>query len=290
MVERVSIVYFSGTGSTAKAAECFKTAFGRRRINVSCHEIFRSALRPDGKTGADMLVALFPVHALNAPLPVYEWLDGAAHVDNIPAAVISVSGGGEMTPNRACRLATIKCLQKKGYNVIHDSMLVMPSNILIRTADSLSARLLEALPLRVERLVDELLAGEKRRGRPDFLNRLLSRFGELEKVGAPWVGAAIKANAGCTGCGWCETNCPCGNIAMKAGRPEFRKSCVLCMRCMYGCPRKALRPGIFKSFFLKDGFDLKVMESVTAASENEVKRLAPGVLWKGLREYLQGKR
>jgi len=53
---------------------------------------------------------------------------------------------------------------------------------------------------------------------------------------------------------------------MKDGRPVFGKKCVLCTRCMYGCPQKSLEPAFFKSFLLKDGFSISDLEKKLAVT------------------------
>ncbi len=75
-----------------------------------------------------MLLLLFSVHAFNAPDAVYKWIDGLDTVKHISAAVISVSGAGDVCPNTACRVSSIKRLTKKGYHVLYERMIVMPSN------------------------------------------------------------------------------------------------------------------------------------------------------------------
>jgi hypothetical protein len=106
---------------------------------------------------------------------VYEWIDSLPENKNspVPAAVISVSGGGEITPNTACRVSSIRKLEKKNCTVVYEKMVVMPSNWVIKTNDELAFRLLEILPSKVEHIADDLLAGMVRRTRPKFIDLIL---------------------------------------------------------------------------------------------------------------------
>jgi len=218
---------------------------------------------------------------------VYKWIERLAHVENIPAVVVSVSGGGEISPNTAWRAMVIKRLERKGYKVIYEDMLVMPSNIAIPTEEQLAKMLLEVLPEKVKRIVDDVENGIIRRTMPSFIDRVFSPIGKMEKYGARFFGKHIKVSDDCNGCGWCVNNCPAGNILLNSGRPEFAKSCHMCMSCIYGCPNKAIKPGIGKFIVLKQGYDFKTLEILPKIEEEvDVNKLAKGFLWSGVRKYL----
>lgn len=286
-INKVKIAYFSGTGSTSRVADTLENELTGRGISVTKLEIRAGNLPFDNKE--DLLILLYSVHAFNAPGIVYEWIDSLTDDKDRPvsAAVISVSGGGEITPNTACRLSSIRKLEKKNYTVVYEKMVVMPSNWVVKTDDGLAIRLLEILPSKIERIADDLLAGIVRRTRPRFVDRIFSRVGEMEKAGAKFFGQKIRVNQNCDGCGWCSKKCPADNISMSNNIPIFGKECFLCLRCIYGCPNKALTAGIFKFIILKDGYDLKDIEKrMKGIKPAPVECLAKGYLWKGIREYL----
>ncbi|MCX7922911.1 MAG: EFR1 family ferrodoxin [Clostridia bacterium] len=281
----VKIVYFSGTGSTARVADCFEKAFRDRGIEVLKSEL-RAGQKPSNEK-EDLLIVLYAVHACNAPEPIYEWINSISNVVKTPAVVISVSGGGEVTPNTACRVGCIKRLQKKGYDVVYEKMIVMPSNWIVPTIEALAVKLLEVLPLKVESIVNDLLCGVIHRTKPNLLNRVLSQMGELEKIGARLFGKQIRVSKVCNACGWCERSCPRGNIKLENGIPAFGKGCVLCLKCIYGCPNRALKSGALSFVVIKDGYNLKTLEKRIPSTETiNVEELAKGYLWKGIREYL----
>jgi Fe-S-cluster-containing hydrogenase components 2 len=221
----------------------------------------------------DLLFLLYPVHASNAPAGVYQWLHQLTAVDKIPAVVISVSGGGEVSPNTACRIHSIHELEKKGYEVIYDHMLVMPSNLFIPTPRSLAVMLLEILPKKVNQISEDVMSGIRQRTTPLWYDRLFSLIFEIEKTGARQWGRGIKVSSACDGCGWCAKNCPSGNITMVNGLPHFNVSCQLCMGCIYGCHTQALLPGAFKFFFLKEGFNLKaILKEVPLSGDVDIEK------------------
>jgi len=74
---------------------------------------------------------------------------------------------------------------------------------------------------------------------------------------------------------------------MVDARPRFDGKCHMCLKCIYNCQAKALRPGILKSIVLKDGYDL--MEMRKELSTDEIKQsieMAKGIAWAGVRKYL----
>lgn len=284
--DKVKIAYFSGTGSTARAAATLEKELIDRGLSVIKSEIRAGNTLSDDKE--DLLILLFAVHAFNAPGAVYKWIDSLPENNrSVPAAVISISGGGEMTPNTACRVSSIRKLEKKNYMVVYEKMMVMPSNWVVKTDDGLAIRLLEILPLKVKRIADDLLEGVVRRTRPKLIDRIFSKIGETEKKGARFFGQKIRVNRNCNGCGWCAKKCPANNIKMSNNRPIFGRECFLCLRCIYGCPNNALEAGIFKFIVLKEGYNLKDIEKkMKGIKPAQVENLAKGYLWKGVREYL----
>ncbi len=282
----VNIVCFTGTGSTGYIADCIEEAF--RKHSIMTHKTVLNSRTGNTTFDADTLVILFPVYAMNAPLPVSEWIESTERVNGKQAIVISVSGGGEVTPNTACRVDTIKKLARKGYKVIYEKMLVMPSNWIVPVKDEIAIMLLRAAPIRVEKIVQDIISGTEYKTKPKTIDRLLSVLGRLEKKATKYFGRKIKVKDTCSGCGWCANNCPRCNITMKDGKPVFGGKCVVCLKCLYGCPQKALEPGCMKFVVIKEGYDykgvLRRMQGVTDINIDE--HLKKGWLWDGVRKYL----
>jgi len=256
-IKSVTVAYFTGTGGTRKAAMYFAESCRNRGLSVEVIQI-RAGSKVPAK--ADMLVLFYAVYAFSSPGPVYPWIASLSDGDGAPAAVISVSGGGEESPNTACRAGALRRLRRKGYSVQYEDMLIMPSNAIAPTAMAISIELLRILPDKVDLIAEHILAGHFRRTKPKFFDRVFSIGGRMEIYGARLFGRHIRVSDSCNGCAWCAIGCPTGNITMNDGRPVFGRKCVLCTRCMYGCPQKSLAPAFFQSFLLKEGFSMSEFE------------------------------
>lgn len=281
----VNLVYFSGTGGTARVADAFEKALLNRSITVQRAEI-KGKIQP--VVPGDFLVLLFPVYAFNAPKPIEEWIEQAPLGYGKPVVVISVSGGGEISPNTACRVATIRRLERKGYDIVYEKMFVMPSNFLIGYDDSLCAMVLHAAPMIAEKIVANIMAGVRHRTVPYGIDRIASKLGVLEKVGGKIFGKRLKVNENCVDCGWCVANCPRENIIRTDGKSAFGSDCVLCLRCVYGCPQNAIEPGIGKFMVVSGGYNLNKIESRTlyATVYPKISHVAKDLSLRGVKEYL----
>ena len=282
------VICFSGTGGTRRAAATLAQALTARGCAATLTELDN---RPLPTMRAELLVLLYPVYAANAPQPIMEFLAALPKTAGRTAAVISVSGGGEVFPNNACRVDVIHRLQKKGYAVPYEAMLVMPPNFLYACTDEACTLLLRETARRAERIAEALLTGERRRTRLHPLDRLISLICRAEWIGSRFFGKRLHANEQCIHCGWCASHCPRGNITMKDSVPAFDDRCVLCLRCVYGCPERAIQPGMLKGVVLKDGFDLAGIEKRMAGRTEfpPIKKIAPGMMLDGVRKYLENR-
>lgn len=256
--KKIEILYFSGTGGTKRAADAFVQEFAKQGLSVSCNEIHSKKLY--SPQPHDMLLLLYPVYAMNAPRPVYEFIDRLPIAEKKLAVVVSVSGGGEIIPNTASRLHCISRLQKKGYRIAYEQMLIMPANCILPTPRELSLMLLKVLPDKVADIVDDLLSGIVRRTKPYLIDRMISNLTEVQKEGAKLYGKNIMVSSSCNGCGLCAKECPTCNIKLVDGKPIYNYRCCLCLRCIYQCPKKALQPRIGRKFILDGGFSLSELE------------------------------
>lgn len=289
MISTVKIVFFSGTGCTARSADALKDSLERLNVEVSVREL-RGPQKNTPQINADLLVIMYPVYAFDAPLPIYEYVDLLGCSDGQSAAIVPVSGGGDITPNRACRLGIRKRLEQKGFAVVYESMIVMPCNVMVYTPESVAEALLHMLPSKCDEIAQDLIQGITRSSKIPFVDKLFSKIGDLERGywGRIRFSEKLTVDDTCISCGLCARLCPRENIDIIDGIPCFRNDCVMCLHCIYGCPNNAISTGYGAFLVLKKGFSLESYdcERVHDHDKGEFDDLLKGVLWKGVRQYL----
>jgi len=288
--DKIHIVYFSGTGGTALAAKTLHDEFIARGVDARASEIFQNDM-PHLQAN-EMLILMYPVYAADAPSPIFKWIASLEKSHGF-ATVIAVSGGGDISPNTACRVKPVKRLERKGVSVIGEYMICMPSNFILPTPNELAVKMIRILPKKCSIIADEIILKRPNRKKALLIDRIMLVFFETEKLGSKIFGKTLKADDKCNSCKLCAKICPRANINMADGRPKFGWQCVLCMRCVYSCPQKAIKAHlpILKNAVFKEGFDLKSIKNRAEndlLQDNEDKNL--GGLWKGVAKYLADKR
>ena len=287
MEKRINIVYFSGTGGTERAAKCFDSEFKAKSYETKLLHLTGTAYF--GYNEEAPLLLLFPVYEMNAPAHVYDWLNSIKPVDNVPAMIISVSGGGETTPNLSCRKEAIEILEGKGYTVTYENMLIMPLNVFFQLNLRISKLIIEALPVKVKVFAEEIDRGVSRRTTPKAFNKLLTQYGRREGLKVRNCGKSFIISDSCISCGWCAENCPTGNISISDKKPCFADKCNLCLSCIYGCPKKAITPTKNKFAVIRQGYCLNKLDEQPAISSEEAKELTKGWFYGNFRKYLNDK-
>lgn len=293
---KVLVAYFSGTGGVKRVANAFEEILVKKNCEVIMHSMDISEFNNykdkynDIVKELHLIIVLYAVYAFGAPKPVDTWVENLPQANKLPVIVISVSGGGEIWPNTSCRVATIKGIEKKGYDVVYEKMMAMPANMLCKVNDDLVMHLINAIPINVNKILDDVFKGKRRRSRFKISTRILTPLTNVEKNSSRKFSKELIAEEGCTGCGWCSTNCPMGNIEFKDNKPRFNDNCIICLRCYYGCPNKAIHNEKAKGILFKEGFDIKKVEKRMEGIElKPIKECCKGFAWIGVKKYLLGK-
>lgn len=291
-ISAVQLTYFSGTGGTRRVAEAFERELLKRELAVSMNDLTSHDGQESQTEERDtaLYILIFPVYAFDAPMPVIHWIrDLGSEMRGKKAAVISVSGGGEVWPNTGCRNRSCKELEAKGLSVIYDGMMCMPANMLMQVDDHLAMRLISVIPEKVNCMLDDILSGTVRRThyRKGPLRKYLTK---LENEGAYKFAQGLTVTDNCKSCGWCVKNCPTANIEIPGEgiKPQFLDRCTVCLRCIYGCPFHAIKTKT--SVVFRSGFDLNALEQrMEGVALAPVASCCPGIMLKGVKKYLMNK-
>jgi ferredoxin len=276
-MENIRIDYYTGTGGSELVAGLLADKLKNKNLNIEVNRIYRANINKVEKIAIDYYILIFPVHSFNAPKPIYEWVEHLAG-NHCKTAVISVSGGGNVITNSACRCKTVKRLKKSNFNVIYEEMVRMPNNWVKAPKEKKYTRILSKLPNKIDEIVQTVISEKRKKKIIYWIDYLISALGEAEKKGTHKFGKGIKVLETCTGCGLCAKNCCSSNISMESqalsdtpAEPKFDDRCDMCFGCIYNCPQKALQPTYGAFQIDKNGYDLQLMCQNSILSQEELK-------------------
>lgn len=238
-MKQVCILYFSGTGMTKHLVDCLQSAFADAGVGTTSLPLEREDPRHLGLFSFDAVVLAFPVHAFNAPQLVVRFARQLPLAQRFKAFVVCTAG--ENSPINSAASGTLRrVLRQRGYRVLYDALVPLPSNFGVRHSDEEARRLLEEANDRAQDIVQAVTTGRGALQHPGPAARAAAALGKAEWPGAHLAGQLFFAGDGCTRCGRCAARCPTHNITQGAEGITFGRQCCLCLRCVYGCPVDAI--------------------------------------------------
>ncbi len=224
-MKKVCIFVFSGTGMTRYVVDKITQELEALDVAVDCYPIETAQIERIPLGAYDLLGIAYPVHAFNAPQIVINF------AKQLPAAaacnVFLISTAGENNP------------------VNYSS-----SNFAVKYDEPTAAKYLATATAETPQIAHDIATGafDKRDG--SILSKGMNLIGRAEWFGCVFIGKLFYADQQCNHCGLCAKSCPNQNI-VNGARLHFKWHCGLCMRCLYICPRHAIRvhqPFTFISF------------------------------------------
>jgi ferredoxin len=264
-----TILHFTGTGNTRRAAEIIAERLQAAGWDVVVHELRKDTALPQQPEDGRLLVLSFPVLGLGMPAFVRTQLRGlrgrpaganAASncAERPPAAVFATWGGA---PSAALWQAE-RFLRGKGFAVIAAGGAAYPFNWtqfvqppdasgtaeMLAEGDAGAAAFAELL-LQARRAAP-MTAASPRAATPVLLLELAVYF-LFSTIGRYGLAGLFTADERCTACGICTKGCPVGVLALRgkgsARRPSWRMGCQSCNRCINSCPRNAIQGSAFRA-------------------------------------------
>ena len=260
---RVILYVFSGTGNTLKVAELYKKYLGDVDIYRVTAQNTEEAPSPEGY---DLVGIGYPIHAFVAPEPIREFCKRLPAVDKKPTFIFKSSGEG-VHINDCSSQKIIKILLKKGYDVTCERHIVMPYNMIYRHRDEMAKQMWIYAQALVDLHCRELEEGVREKVKRHKISRpFVEVVGWIERHFAHLHGGLFKVNRKkCVNCGRCVRVCPMKNITLtEKGKYKFGHKCCLCMGCSFGCPKDAVKVGLFKYWKVNGDYHVEQL----AADEN----------------------
>ncbi|MBD5131061.1 MAG: 4Fe-4S ferredoxin [Clostridiales bacterium] len=252
-MNKILIYYFSGTGNTKKIADEYKSALEARECDVTLRAL--SYCEKPETTDAnefDRIGIGYPIHGFNAPKIILDLCKALPKRDRkkpFKPVFIFKTSGEPVRMSDVSSLKTIKLLNRRGYAVINEYQYVMPYNIIFRHTDEQAYKMWQTAQPLVRADVNEILRETPHLPKKMFMGGFLAWIIRAEHWGAKIIGRGFKANKNCVNCGLCVKNCPAANIKIKKnGKLKFGGQCMICMRCVFKCPKDGINAGLLKGW------------------------------------------
>lgn len=265
---KVILYVFSGTGNTLNVAGLYKKYFEEQNedVTVDIYRVSKKSGELPSPDGYDLVGVGYPIHGFSAPEPTIKLCKALPAVDNKRTFFFKTSGEG-LHLNDCSSQKCIKILKKKGYDVVMERHVVMPYNMIYRHKDEMAKQMWIYAHALVDLHCRELIADKREKVKRAFIKAMwVAPVRFLEQKFAHLHGPAFKVNKKkCIGCNKCINVCPQNNITIKDGKYKFGNKCVLCMGCSFGCPKDAIKVGIFGAWKVNGNYrveELKKDESI----------------------------
>jgi ferredoxin len=250
-----AIIYvFSGTYHTLKTADMLKAHLEAGHVPAAVHEVRQPLGRIPAPQPGDIVGFGYPVHAFNAPQLFLRFVRSLPPAQHNRAFIFKTSGE-PFHINDASSYKLYRMLLRKGYDVVLETHLLMPYNILRRYPDGLVKQMTLYSDAQCRLLALRLLNGERDTLRYALCHRLASVIFRIEWFGAWFNGMFYSVDLKkCTKCQKCVRSCPADNISCDGDRFRFARKCTMCMRCAMYCPVNAVNIGLLQLWKVNGGY------------------------------------
>ncbi len=194
------------------------------------------------------LIIMSSIHAFRVPSFLKK------KINNIKSISFINVGCNTSFINEASGNHLLKYANKKKIDVITYKVLAMPLNIVKPFDYKYGKKIINDSLLEIESIANNILNNKKDIISISFKSKLFSNIHFIESFFVRLFGLELYANKFCIKCGKCVKVCPKNNIVIK-NKVKFKLKCMLCMACIYRCPKKAIHPRFSKFIEIKD-YDL----------------------------------
>jgi len=258
-MKSIVVYYFSGTGNTKKIADLVKIEFEKKKCQLSLISIEDKVNSSDMMdiAGLDAIGLAYPIYGFGTPDIIDDFLKLLPEGKGMNLFLFK-TGADFISINHNASTLLIKELEKKGYSVFYDRIIVMPSNWILSYEDSMSRQLYLSAKEKVPHMVKEIIQLKRRRYHSGYFMKSLSLgISHLEKkYGSKYYGKSLRTDENCNSCQICSSKCPQKNIQLENGKISFGDKCIWCMRCVYDCPKKAIHSKGMNFCIFKDGYNI----------------------------------
>lgn len=259
-MKKAVLYVFSGTGNTLLAANMIARELSALDCSARVERVRFPRPAPPDPNGYDLAGFGYPIHAFNPPQPYLRYVALLPAVKKPMPAFIFKTSGEPFALNRCSSHALWRRLSRRGFDVLSDTHLLMPYNIMFRYPDALVKQMYLHTGAMSRLIARRAAAGERDTLRWNVGALLVSWILRLEWLGARLNGPLCRADRKqCVRCGQCVRECPMGNIRLEGGDIRFGMRCAMCMACAMGCPHNAVRAGLLDAWKVNPSYAFKAI-------------------------------
>ncbi|MFA9396884.1 MAG: EFR1 family ferrodoxin [Clostridiaceae bacterium] len=236
-MEKLAIVYFSGTGNTRYIADKMKESIIKTNIQVDLINIEKNIINPNRY---DYIIIGGPVYVERYPEILLKYIEDNLSNYKGKCMMYSTQGAYGATPVFKHAIKRIRSLNISYYNY-----LIMPNNfytfMLKRCSKDKEKKLIKTASLKAQNMVLEFLNGKT--SSYDSLNIRVYSAEIIYKLVYPFFRKLLMRNLEidknlCIKCGICENSCPAKSLKFYP-KLEINDDCTFCQRCIHNCPKNA---------------------------------------------------
>ena len=233
-------IYFSGTGNSKYAAECFCRNYDKDSKVFSIED-------PDSVSEikhSDLLVFAYPVQYSTVPKILRDFITNHSELW-MNKKVFIIATMGLFSGDGSGMLGRL--LHGFGAEVIGGLHLKMPDSIgdekALKRPLETNRELVRSAESKIKESVRLLKEGKPTREGLGHLYQMAGLFGQRLYFGhkTKEYSSKLKINSDkCVGCGLCVKLCPMNNITVAQGKAVSGNQCTMCYRCINKCPKQAI--------------------------------------------------
>ena len=233
-------IYFSGTGNSKYAAECFCRNYDKDSKVFSIED-------PDAVSEikhSDLLVFAYPVQYSTVPKILRDFITNHSELW-MNKKVFIIATMGLFSGDGSGMLGRL--LHGFGAEVIGGLHLKMPDSIgdekALKRPLETNRELVRSAESKIKESVRLLKEGKPTREGLGPLYQMAGLFGQRLYFGhkTKEYSSKLKINSDkCVVCGLCVKLCPMKNITVAQGKAVSGNQCTMCYRCINKCPKQAI--------------------------------------------------
>lgn len=236
----MNIIYFSGNGNTKYCMKLLSSALGNGKIESIENENAIQLIKE-----SDEFILAYPVHFSNIPFIVKDFIQKNSSLFSGKNIFLIATMGAFSGDGTGCGA---RLLKKCGANILGGLHLRMPDTVadvkLLKKSSEENKAIIKNTEEKISAISKMLQNKKYPHEGLHFYNQLAGLFGQRL-----WFMKAAKkhrhdfkvAVEKCSGCGFCQKQCPTHSIQIENKVAKLTGSnCTICYRCVNSCPKQAI--------------------------------------------------